>query len=141
MALSFIYAAYGNVGFVEALFFGLKAAVLAIVLEAVVRIGKRALSNRLMIALAAIAFVAIFFFDVPFPIIIIAAGVIGYFGARSGRPEFAAVEHGGGNSKAAAVDSLLGEELPDHARPSVRARAAESARSGCCSGWCRSRRC
>ncbi|HEY0569234.1 MAG TPA: chromate transporter, partial [Xanthobacteraceae bacterium] len=94
MALSYIYAAYGNVGFIEALFFGLKAAVLAIVIQAVVRVGKRALRNRIMIGLAAIAFVAIFFFNVSFPIIIITAGVIGYLGARSGRPEFAAVGHG-----------------------------------------------
>src|SRR6476620_1427438 len=119
MGLSYIYAAYGNVGFIEALFFGLKAAVLAIVIQAVVRVGKRALRNRVMIALAAIAFVAIFFFDVPFPIIIIAAGAIGYLGARSGRPEFAAVEHGGNGKKAAAIDSMLGEELPEHVRPSV----------------------
>src|SRR5215216_4873542 len=119
MGLSYIYAAYGNVGFVEALFFGLKAAVLAIVVQAVVRVGKRALRNRIMIALAAAAFIAIFFFDVPFPIIIIAAGVIGYLGARSGRAEFAAVEHGGGGKKTAVVDSLLGEELPEHVRPSV----------------------
>jgi chromate transporter len=118
MGLSYIYAAYGNVGFVEALFFGLKAAVLAIVIQAVVRVGKRALRNRVMIAFAAAAFTAIFFFNVPFPIIIIAAGVIGYFGARSGRPEFAAVEHGGGK-KAAVVDSLFDDELPDHVRPSV----------------------
>jgi chromate transporter len=118
MGLSYIYAAYGNVGFVEALFFGLKAAVLAIVIEAVVRVGKRALRNPIMIGIAAIAFVAIFFFNVPFPIIIIAAGVIGYFGARSGRSEFAAVAHGGGG-KAAAVDGMLGDELPDHIRPSV----------------------
>ena len=94
MALSYIYAAYGNVGFVEALFFGLKAAVLAIVIEAVVRVGKRALRNRIMIAIAAIAFVAIFFFAVPFPVIIIAAGIIGFVGARLGRPEFRAIEHG-----------------------------------------------
>jgi len=119
MGLSYIYAAYGNVAFIEALFFGLKAAVLAIVVQAVVRVGKRALRNRVMIALAAIAFVAIFFFNLPFPIIIIAAGVIGYLGARSGRPEFAAVEHGGGGKKTAAVDSMLGEELPEHVRPSV----------------------
>src|SRR6202795_2149831 len=118
MALSYIYAAFGNVGYVEALFFGLKAAVLAIVIQAVVRVGKRALRNRVMIALAAIAFIAIFFFDVPFPVIIIAAGLIGYLGARSGRPEFAAVPHGGGKNTAA-VDSMLGEELPDHVRPSV----------------------
>ena len=121
MGLSYIYAAFGNVGFVEALFFGLKAAVLAIVIQAVVRVGKRALRNRIMIALAAIAFIAIFFFNVPFPIIIIAAGVIGYLGAKAARPEFAAVEHGGGKSNAA-VDSMLGEELPDHVRPTVPAR-------------------
>src|ERR1700737_656502 len=107
MGLSYIYAAFGHVGFVEALFFGLKAAVLAIVIQAVVRVGKRALRNRIMVALAAIAFVAIFFFNVPFPVIIIAAGVIGYVGAKTGRPEFAAVAHGG-NTQSAAVDSMLG---------------------------------
>jgi chromate transporter len=119
MGLSYIYAAYGNVGFVEALFFGLKAAVLAIVIQAVVRVGKRALRNRVMIGLAAIAFIAIFFFNVPFPVIIISAGVIGYLGAKGGRGEFAAVEHGGNGKKAAAVDSALDGELPDHVRPSV----------------------
>src|SRR3954471_2751643 len=118
MGLSYIYAAFGKVGFVEALFFGLKAAVLAIVIQAVVRVGKRALRNRIMLMLAALAFVAIFFFDVPFPIIIICAGLIGYVGARSGRPEFAALPHGGAKN-GAAVDSMLGEELPDHVRPSV----------------------
>jgi len=118
MGLSYIYAAFGKVGFIEALFFGLKAAVLAIVIQAVVRVGKRALRNRIMIALAAIAFIAIFFFAVPFPIIIIGAGVIGYVGAKIGRPEFAAVPHGGGKD-AAVVDSMLGEELPEHVRPSV----------------------
>ena len=119
MGLSYIYAAYGNVGFVEALFFGLKAAVLAIVIQAVVRVGKRALRNQVMIALAAIAFIAIFFFNVPFPIIIILAGVVGYVGAKSGRSEFAAVEHGSNGKKTAAVDSMLGDGLPDHIRPSV----------------------
>jgi chromate transporter len=118
MALSYIYAGYGNVSFVEALFFGLKAAVLAIVIQAVVRVGKRALRNRVMIALAATAFIAIFFFNVPFPVIIIAAGVIGYIGAKAGGAEFAAVEHGGAKN-AAAIDSMLGEELPDHVRPTV----------------------
>jgi chromate transporter len=117
MALSYIYAAYGNVGYVEALFFGLKAAVLAIVVEAVVRVGKRALRNNIMIAIAAAAFIAIFFFAVPFPIIIISAGVIGYIAARSGRPEFAGSAHGG--NSAAAIDSMLGDEMPDHVRPSM----------------------
>src|SRR6201985_1880808 len=78
MALSFIYAVFGNVGFVEALFFGLKAAVLAIVIQAVVRVGKRALRNSVMIAIAAVAFVAIFFFGAPFPVIIVGAAVVGF---------------------------------------------------------------
>ncbi|AMA58574.1 chromate efflux transporter [Bradyrhizobium sp. CCGE-LA001] len=116
MGLSYVYAAFGNVSFVEALFFGLKAAVLAIVVEAVVRVGKRALKNRIMIALAAIAFVAIFFFAVPFPIIIIAAGLIGYIGARSGRREFAPAGHGHGGSTAV-IDSMLGDAVPDHVKP------------------------
>ncbi|UPK24296.1 chromate efflux transporter [Bradyrhizobium sp. 195] len=118
MGLSYIYAAFGNVSFVEALFYGLKAAVLAIVVEAVVRVGKRALKNRIMIALAATAFVAIFFFAVPFPIIIIAAGIIGYAGARSGRPEFAPAGHGHGDSNAV-IDSMLGEAVPKHVRPNT----------------------
>src|SRR5882762_3342663 len=117
MGLSYIYAAYGNVGFVEALFFGLKAAVLAIVVQAVVRVGKRALRNPIMVALAAVAFVAIFFFGAPFPVIIVAAGIIGFAGARLGRPEFAAIEHGGKSS--AAIDSMLGEAIPDHVRPNI----------------------
>ncbi len=115
MALSIIYAAFGKVWYVEALFFGLKAAVLAIVIQALVRVSKRALRNNVMLALAAIAFVAIFFFAVPFPIIIIAAGIIGYVGAKSGRPEFAGSEHGG--VKNADADSALGDEMPEHARP------------------------
>lgn len=118
MGLSYVYAAFGNVSFIEALFFGLKAAVLAIVVEAVVRVGKRALKNRIMIAIAAAAFVAIFFFAVPFPIIIIAAAIIGYAGARAGRPEFAPAGHGPGGS-GAAIDSMLGEAVPEHVRPST----------------------
>ena len=119
MALSWIYALYGKVGFVAALFFGLKAAVLAVVLEAVVRIGKKALKNNVMIAIAAGAFVAIFFFDVPFPVIILVAGLIGFFGGRAGLKVFeVGGGHGPGDAKnPAVVDALLGDELPPHARP------------------------
>src|SRR5258705_4014354 len=88
MALSYIYASYGNVPFIVAVFFGLKAAVLAIVLEAVVRIGKRALKNNAMLLLAAAAFIGIFFLGIPFPIIILGAAVIGFVGARSGLAVF-----------------------------------------------------
>jgi chromate transporter len=119
MGLSWIYALYGKVGFVAALFFGLKAAVLAIVLEAVVRIGKRALKNRVMIAIAAAAFVAIFFFDVPFPVIILTAGLIGFCGGRAGLDVFQVGGGHGPSGKSDDGESLLGEELPAHARPTV----------------------
>jgi chromate transporter len=71
------------VGFVSALFFGLKAAVLAIVLQAVLRIGAKALNNRVMIVIAAAAFIAIFCFGISFPLIILGAALIGLLG-RSG---------------------------------------------------------
>ena len=77
MALSYVYTGYGNLPVIAALFFGLKAAVLAIVLEAVLRIGKRALKTRAMVGLAGVAFIAIFFFSVPFPVIIFGAAIIG----------------------------------------------------------------
>lgn len=86
LGLSYIYAAFGNVTVVDGLFFGLKAAVLAVVVHAVFRIGSRALKNRLMIYISAAACVAIFFFRVPFPLIILAAGIIGYIWGRSGSP-------------------------------------------------------
>ncbi len=82
LALSIIYARYQNVSAVEAVFFGLKAAVLAVVVEAVIKIGKRALKNRVMVALAALAFVAIFFFNVAFPLIVLGAALIGFVGSR-----------------------------------------------------------
>jgi len=121
MALSWVYALYGNVGVVSALFFGLKAAVLAIVLQAVLRIGGRALKNSVLRGLAAVAFLLIFFFAVPFPIIVVGAGLIGYLGGRAGRPEFK-VGGGHGSSSASIVedgDTLLGADLPAHARPTV----------------------
>ncbi|UMA67254.1 chromate efflux transporter (plasmid) [Roseivivax marinus] len=118
MALSWIYALYGNVGPVEALFFGLKAAVLAIVVQAVIRIGSRALKNSSMLAIAAASFVAIFGFAVPFPIIILVAGLIGFLGARAGLPAF---RGGGGHGKVGDVqvadaETLLGEDSPEHTR-------------------------
>jgi chromate transporter len=121
MALSWIYAAFGNVGVVEALLFGLKAAVLAIVLEAVMRIGRRALKNNVMLGLAAAAFVAIFAFDVPFPLIILTAALVGFFGGRAGLPAFLTGSNGHGKHGKAVPDAetALGESVPEHARPSV----------------------
>jgi len=123
MALSWIYAAWGRVGAVEALFFGLKAAVLAIVLEAVRRIGARALRNWMMRLVAAAAFVAIFFFGAPFPLIVLAAGLIGFAGARLGGAAFSPGGGDHGLSTPAAIPdcaTALGEAVPDHARPNLR---------------------
>ena len=80
LALSWMYAAHGNVPWVAAIFFGLKPAVMAIVAHAVIRIGRKALKSPGMYALVAAAFVGIFFFKVPFPVIILVAGMIGLFG-------------------------------------------------------------
>jgi chromate transporter len=120
MALSYVYASWGNVPIIVALFFGLKAAVLAIVIEALVRIGKRALKNNIMLGLAAIAFVGIFFFNVPFPIIVFGAAIIGFAAASMG---FAGFEtnsgHAAAKGKPALVDDMLGEGIPEHARPTL----------------------
>src|SRR4030081_2195031 len=76
--LSYIYAAFGNLPWIAAIFYGLKPAVTAIVLVAVIRIGRKALRNEAMWALAAVAFVAIYFFEVAFPAIVVGAGIIGF---------------------------------------------------------------
>ena len=118
MVLTCIYALYGEVDVVAAMFFGLKAAVLAIVLQAVVRIGKKALRNSVMATLAGLSFMGIFFFDISFPVIIIAAAVVGALSGRYGVQSFLGAGAtatdgegvGGGNS-------ILGEKVPDHARP------------------------
>jgi len=118
MALSWVYVLYGQVGVVSALFFGLKCAVLAVVLQAVVRIGGRALKSTPARALAALAFVLIFFVGAPFPLIVLGAGLIGWWSARHSSTAFRGGGHGA--SKGAVVadaDTLLGEDLPAHARP------------------------
>jgi chromate transporter len=118
MALSYVYAAFGSVPAIAALLLGLKGAVLAIVLHAVQRVGGRALKSRPLFLLAALAFIGIFFFAVPFPVIVIAAGIIGFVAARGGSTAFqVGGDHGGG---AAVVDEgLLGGDLPEHARPTI----------------------
>ena len=121
MALSILYALFGALGPVSALFFGLKAAVLVVVLQAVIRVGSRALKGPAMVGLAAAAFVGIFAFGAPFPLIILTAALIGYLGGRAGLEAFMV---GGGHGPKAATevpdaDTLLGEETPEHARPNL----------------------
>src|SRR5437660_1849996 len=81
-ALSYVYVAFGNIPWIAAIFYGLKPAVLAIVAASVIRIGGKALKNAVMWSLALAAFVAIYFFRVPFPLIIISAGILGLVGSR-----------------------------------------------------------
>jgi chromate transporter len=81
-ALSYVYVAYGNIPWIAAIFYGLKPAVLAIVAVAVIRIGSKALKNAIMWSLALVAFVAIYFFHAPFPLIIISAGILGLIGSK-----------------------------------------------------------
>jgi chromate transporter len=121
LALSYVYVIFGDASVVEGLFFGLKAAVLAVVVQAVFRIGSRALVNPAMIAIAAVAFLAIFALRVPFPLIVLLAAIVGYLGAKSGSRFFRAA--GGHAAAKGAVlqdrDSLLGEDTPAHARPKL----------------------
>ncbi len=120
--LSFVYAAYGNVPWIAAIFYGLKPAVMAIVAFAVIRIGKKALRNPVMWGIAAAAFVGIFFLKIPFPLIVLTAGAIGYIGGRFSLNIFvAAPAHGAASGESSVLDD--DGETPDHARPSV-ARAA-----------------
>jgi chromate transporter len=79
--LSYTYAALGDITWVAALFGGLKAAVMAIVVTAVIKIGRKALQNIVMVMLAAASFVGIFFFKLPFPAIVLGAGLIGLIGS------------------------------------------------------------
>ncbi|MCH8499170.1 MAG: chromate efflux transporter [Marinobacter sp.] len=91
LGLSWLYVLLGNLTVVEGLFFGLKVAVLAIVVQALLRIAGRALQNRLRYGLAVAGFLALFAFNLPFPLVVLGAGLIGYLSARWGRPVSAPV--------------------------------------------------
>ncbi|PBC10966.1 chromate transporter [Mesorhizobium sp. WSM3859] len=98
LCLSSFYMLYNDTPVVEALFFGVKAAVLAVVVEAVIRIGKRALKNRAMVAIAVAAFLAIYIAKLPFPLIVLAAGLIGWIGSRFAPGLFSGSAHGKGGA-------------------------------------------
>src|SRR5258706_4591497 len=117
--LSWIYAVFGSVGPVAAAFFGLKAAVLAVVLEAIVRVGKRALKSDAHRVIAALAFVALFFFALPFPLVILAAGLTGFVLQRFAPDALAAaVAHA--SSAGAVIDDAFARAIPSHVKPSAR---------------------
>ena len=111
--LSFIYAAYGEVQWIAAIFYGLKPAVIAIVAAAVIRIGRKALKNEVMWSIAALAFVAIFFLKAPFPVIILAAGIIGFVGGKVWEAKFNVLS---------THDAEEPSALPDEPDPAVEIR-------------------
>jgi len=90
LGLSLLYAYGRGVGVIDGALFGIKAAVLVIVIEALIRIGRRSLKTPLLIALAGLGFIGIFFFDLPFPLIVVAAALIGY-GIASRSPHLLAL--------------------------------------------------
>lgn len=113
-ALSYIYVAYGSVPWIAAIFYGLKPAVLAIVAAAVIRLGRRALRNAIMWLVAPAAFIAIYFLRVPFPSIIISAGVLGFLVGRFSPQLIPAIVE---PNERPTIDGE--NELPIQARPSL----------------------
>lgn len=115
--LSWLYIAFGDVPLISGLFYGIKPTVTALVLHAAHRIGGRTLKNEVLWVIAALSFIAIFAFNLPFPLIVLAAAVVGYFGARIAPAKF---KSGGGHKAAdkhygaALIDD--GTPLPEHAR-------------------------
>lgn len=115
-ALTWVYLSFGDVPAVEGILYGIKPAVTAIVVFAAYRIGSRALKNNLLRGMAALAFVAIFAFHVPFPYIVLAAGLIGYIGAHFAPQQFKAGGHHAESGKAfgpALIDD--DSDIPEHA--------------------------
>jgi chromate transporter len=115
-ALSFIYVAYGNIPWIAAVFYGLKPAVMAIVAVAVIRIGQKALKNAFRWCIAAVAFAGIFFFTVPFPVIILGAALLGFLGERIWPAKADAL----GARDSDSANNVISDhgESPDHTRPS-----------------------
>jgi len=111
IALSWIYIAYGQVAWVAGLFYGIKPAVTAIVIQAAHRIGSRALKNNFLLGIAAASFVAIFALNVPFPLIVLAAAIIGFVGGRKW-PDSSSAGGGHAASQANFGNSLINDETP-----------------------------
>jgi chromate transporter len=117
LVLSVLYAGFQDATLVQALFFGIKAAVLAIVIQAVIRIGKRALKNAYMYTLATTAFIAIFFFAVPFPIVILMAAFIGLLGRYIDPERFTVIKgHDAPEETGHAIDTMIDSGAANHTK-------------------------
>ncbi|EJM40667.1 chromate transporter, chromate ion transporter family [Pseudomonas sp. GM33] len=116
IALSWVYIAFGEVPVVAGLFYGIKPAVTAIVVQAAHRIGSRALKNGWLWGIAAASFVAIFVINLPFPLIVLGAAIIGYFGGRLAPEKFRTGGHSA--AKQSYGPAVIDDDTPspEHAR-------------------------
>ncbi len=115
--LSFIYAAYGSVPWIAAIFYGLKPVVVAIVVAALIRIGRKALKNEVLWTIAVLGFVAIYFLRTPYPAIIIGAGLIGFAGGKFWPAKFDVISSHRGRAEQSVIDDE--HAPPEHTRPSL----------------------
>lgn len=117
IGLTWVYLVYGDVPVVEGILYGIKPAVTAIVVFAAYRIGSRALKNNVLRAMAVLAFIAIFALDIPFPYIVLMAGLIGYIGSRIAPEKFRAGGHHG-STKDSYGPALIDDDTPppEHTR-------------------------
>jgi chromate transporter len=111
LGLSWTYAVHGDISWIAAIFYGLQAAVIALVAAAVIRVGSKALRNPVLISIAGAAFVAIFFVKVPFPFIVIGAALVGLVGSRIAPDLFRSDGHGDGDDG----ESVLGDAVDERA--------------------------
>jgi len=111
VGLAWVYMAYGSVPAVAGLLYGIKPAVVAIVIFAAYRIGSRVLKNSVLWSISALAFIAIFAFKLPFPVIVLSAGGIGYFGGRFAPKHFNAGS-GHGNAGKHFGAALIDDDTP-----------------------------
>jgi chromate transporter len=122
LGLSGIYALYHDIPAITALFLGVKAVVLAIVIEAILRIGRRALKNRTAVAIAVAAFIGIYVLKIPFPLIVLGAGLLGWIGHRLSPTTFStALGHGNGarSDTQGLIDSLIEQGQLTHTQSSA----------------------
>ena len=119
LLLSIVYVSFPDSILVQGVFFGLKPAIVAVVIEAVVRIGRRSLKNSTMIGVAFAAFVGIFFFQVPFPLIVLSAGLLGLIGGKMSPGTFVVLR--GHSAKSSGVDTnLISDQQTSTETPSWR---------------------
>ena len=121
IALSWVYIAYGDVPVIAGLFYGIKPAVTAIVVQAAHRIGSRALQNKVLWGIAGASFVAIFALDAPFPLIVGIAALVGFFGGKLS-PETFRAGGGHGSKKASYGPALIDDHTPtpEHAKFNIK---------------------